>query len=82
MHIMQCHYNVNVARRVTDTSRREGFRREHFFRVLVEDPERARQVFRELMIRFPDLDGYEISVTEWTGSGHELDIVRFLKGKE
>lgn len=82
MHIMQSHHNINVARRIKDPSRREGFRMEHFFRVLVEDSYRAKDVAQELLVRFPQTEGFKITITEWTGSGRDVAVARFIRGKD
>ena len=82
MHIMQSHHNINIARRIPDTSRREGFRMEHFFRVLVEDSYRAKQVAETLLIRFPATEGFDITITEWTGSGRDLPVAWFIRSKD
>lgn len=73
MHIMQSHYNINVTRRVKDSTRKDGFRTTHFFRVLVEHSGDPARIYFELRDRFPESEGYGIDVTEWIGSGHVVN---------
>lgn len=79
MHIMENHFNINVARPVPDISSKSGHSMRHFFRVLVEDRIRAKEVLAMLVARFPVYEGYEITMAEWKGSGREIDIAEFLE---
>ncbi len=55
---MQNHFRINVSL---------GGR--HFFATDVRDREDAHKVFAVLLAKFPESDGYKISVTRWEGVG-------------
>lgn len=62
----QSHYKVNVSK--------DG---KHFFatatRSIVEDT-KLTMVFKELITRFPESEGFKVTVTYWSCSGQSVEI--------
>lgn len=54
----------------------------HFFATgkSVDSLARLRSVYTEIKSRFPESEGWKVSVSEWTESGKELDMNEILRG--
>ena len=59
---MESHFEINVA-----------LNGRHFFATAPRSArweEDAKKLYKEIKTRFPEKDGFEVSVTEWKGTGH------------
>lgn len=81
MHLMQSHYNINVAERIPDSSRHEGYRYVHYFNTLIDDRVRAQDVYASFLAKYPE-PKFKVTITRWEGRGRQIDGSDFLLGTD